>query len=119
MSYFDLKKPCKHCPFRTDIRFYLRTDRIEEICESIIDWQQSFPCHKTTKHDDEGDTIQHNGEMHCAGALIMMEHMEQPNQMMRISERLGAYDRTKLNMDAPVFESADEMIEEYAERNSD
>ena len=119
MSYFGLKKPCKDCPFRTDIMFHLRTDRVEEICESLTLHQQSFHCHKTTKHDEDGETLPHDGESHCAGALIMLEHMEQPNQMMRISERLGGYDRTNLDMKAPVFESADEMIEEYAERNND
>ena len=32
-----------------------------------------------------------------------------PHQMMRICERLGLYDRTKLNMDAPVFGSLAEV----------
>jgi hypothetical protein len=48
---------------------------------------------------------------HCAGALILMEHADSPSQMMRICERLGMYDRTKVNMDAPVFHSFDEMAE--------
>lgn len=48
---------------------------------------------------------------HCAGALILLEKMEQPNQMMRWMERIGAYDRTKLDMDAPVFGDTEEFIE--------
>jgi hypothetical protein len=39
---------------------------------------------------------------HCAGALIFLEKREEPHQMMRICERLGMYDRTKLNMNANV-----------------
>jgi len=30
---------------------------------------------------------------------------------MRIAERIGIYDRTKINMNAPIFDSFDEMIE--------
>ena len=40
----------------------------------------------------------------------MLEHNQEPNQMMRIMERLGFYDRTKLDMDAPVFKSYDEFV---------
>lgn len=31
--------------------------------------------------------------MHCAGAMIVLEHEERPNQIMRIAERLGFYDQ--------------------------
>ena len=48
---------------------------------------------------------------HCAGALIFLEAQEQPNQMMRIAERLGLYDRRKLDMESPVFDDADAMAD--------
>lgn len=114
---FTLTKPCKDCPFRTDNGFILRNDRVEEICESLEVFQQSFPCHKTTQHDDDGETIPQDGEIHCAGALIMLEHMQAPNQMMRIAERLGMYDRRTLDMEAPVFSNTDEMMDAYRVRN--
>jgi hypothetical protein len=41
---------------------------------------------------------------HCAGALIFLEKLDSPHQMMRICERIGYYDRTKLDMTAPVVE---------------
>lgn len=41
----------------------------------------------------------------------MLEKMQQPHQMMRIAERLGMYDHTKLNMSAPVYDDVDEMAE--------
>lgn len=50
-------------------------------------------------------------EQHCAGAMIILERLERPNQMMRICERLGLYDRRKLKMDAPVFEDFDAFVE--------
>ena len=40
-----------------------------------------------------------------------MEKTGQPNQMMRISERLGLYDYRSMNMEAPVYGSLDEWVE--------
>jgi len=48
--------------------------------------------------------------VHCAGALILLEKLEQPSQMMRIAERLRMYDARQLDMDAPVFESFEDMV---------
>jgi hypothetical protein len=66
----------------------------------------AFPCHKTADavEDDDGGTQFEANEnsQACAGALMFNEKRGQSNQMMRISERLGFYDHTKLNMDADV-----------------
>jgi hypothetical protein len=114
---FDLIRPCPRCPFRSDIRPFLRPDRAEEIGDAITQGQQTFTCHETTVpcDDEDGEAF---GEMqdgpkaqHCAGALILLEKLEQPNQMMRWMERLGQYDRTKLDMDAPVFDDIEQFIE--------
>lgn len=112
---YDLTKPCKDCPFRTDcLKGWLGEDRAAEIAESITDLQQSFPCHKTTTADNEGERVRTDAEQHCAGALILLEKIERPNQMMRICERIGMYDRTKLDMTAPVFDDADAFVEHHA-----
>lgn len=102
---FNLRKPCKDCPFLIDRRFSLHPRRVDEIGRALVREQKTFACHKTVKHDDDGRAISHKDEEHCAGALIMLERMERPNQMMRISERLGFYDRTKLDMSAKIFSS--------------
>jgi hypothetical protein len=116
---FDLTAPCKDCPFRTDITFYLDTERVEGICDSLTEGA-TFSCHKTNSFDDDnGEAIETKKTQHCAGALIMLEKMEQPNQMMRIMERVGEYDRTKLKMDAPVFDDAHAMLCHFAELNGD
>lgn len=118
---FTLRKPCKNCPFRTDITFHLTVERAEEIAHAVTDGDQTFACHKTTidVEDDEGESEMVAGDttQHCGGVLIMLEKMEQPNQMMRIAERIGLYDRTKLDMDAPVFEDTDEFIEQMETNN--
>lgn len=115
---FDLVRPCANCPFRTDVRPYLRRGRVLEIRRALLDRDQTFSCHKTvdwTREEDEEDdgrpAARHcrNDEQHCAGALILLEKLDQPNQLMRIMERLGVYDRRRLDMAAPVFGSFEDM----------
>lgn len=107
-----MKTPCPHCPFRTDIRGYLRPERMEEIIDALLDGG-TFTCHKTTVPDEEDGMVDGPNAQHCAGALIFLEHQERPNQMMRIAERLGFYDRTKLDMEAPVPDCEYELIEHH------
>lgn len=109
MSQYKLTTPCDNCPFRTDVKPYLTSDRVDEIGDSLA--RSTFPCHKTTEFDDEGEAHETDKTQHCAGALIMLEKMGQPSQMMRIAERIGIYDRRKLNMDAPVFDDIGEMMD--------
>lgn len=116
-KYFNLKSPCKDCPFRTDINFHLDTERVVEITNALV-CGQSFACHKTTIHDDDGESVRHDGEMHCAGAMIMLEKMGLPNQIMRIGERIGMYDAQAISMDAPVFPTAQAMVNEFKRRNT-
>lgn len=105
---FGLTTPCSNCPFRSDGQGVpLRRARVREIAASLV--RCSFPCHKTTdaeRRDAELDEpLDLSNTMHCAGALILLEKLQRPSQMMRIAERLGLYDRRKLDMQAPVFRS--------------
>lgn len=102
---FALKRPCGDCPFRSDRPAFLDRDRAQEIADSL-EADASFHCHKTLDYDTEdGSGEVTDSSKHCAGALIILEREESPNQMMRIGERLGMYDRDLLDMDAPVHES--------------
>ena len=105
---FDMRAPCKDCPFRSDRPGYLTAGRVQEIIYGMILRQATFSCHKTNEFDD-GGTRETKDTQHCAGALIFLERLNRPNQMMRWMERLGAYDRTKLDMDAPVFRTPAQM----------
>lgn len=113
---FDLIRPCTHCPFRADHPGYLTSARAEEIAYALLGGA-TFACHATVQYDEnddgEGEAVETNKSQHCAGALIFLELQEQPNQMMRWMERIGYYDRRKLDMGAPVFEDADEFIEHH------
>lgn len=116
---FEMTTPCADCPFRTDVKGYLRADRVREIRDSLLRDQGTFTCHKTTIPDPHDDSRRTDGKnaQHCAGAMILLEKMNSPNQMMRIAERVQAYDRSKLAMDAPVFDSFTDMA--AAQRDGD
>ena len=75
---FNLKRPCANCPFRTDIRPFLRRDQAQQIADSLLDQQQTFACHKTVDYSEDPAGRVPDDAQHCAGALIMLEHMEQP-----------------------------------------
>jgi len=115
---FVLKKPCKSCPFRTDVSPYLNRARAQEIAASLE--HHSFPCHKTVDHDavdcehEEGQWVGWRDKwQHCAGAEIMREKMDRPGDMLQISQRLGLRDPSRLRMDSPVFADEQDFIDHH------
>ena len=114
---YTLRRPCKNCPFRSDIHPYLGERRAREIGEGVLNDNGSFSCHEHNvwDEDDQGRAFISEEKYHCAGALIFLEKQDRPHQMMRIAERIGMYDRTKLDMDAPVCGSLDEFIDRHRE----
>lgn len=98
---YDLTTPCSSCPFLESMKHGFSIRRLHEFASG------SFPCHKTADEveDNHGDGTEFRPNAkskHCAGALIFLEKRDAPNQMMRIAERLGMYDRSKLNKKAKV-----------------
>lgn len=114
---FDLKKPCADCPFRTDcIPGWLGQARAEEIADALLGPPgKTFACHKTTRHGDEGQHEQHSGEQHCAGALLLVEAVGFPNQMLQVAERLGVRDPAVLDRSAArlVFEDRESFMRHH------
>lgn len=95
---YNMTEPCDACPFLkgSPLNKTLPKGRLLEFASG------EFACHKACEERD-GDLVAKNDKTpHCAGALIFNEKRNTPTQMMRIAERLGMYDRTKLNMKAPV-----------------
>lgn len=111
---YDLTKPCKDCPFLNEKlgMFFSSGERAQDIVDGVREGM--FPCHKTTTWDEdsEGETVQVRTPttQACAGAMIALEHGGEPNQMMRIAERVGFYDATKLDMDSPSCTDLDEWV---------
>lgn len=110
---YNLTQPCELCPFRNDDgNLSVHPRRLQEMASG------EFCCHKTGRVNDESGDIEPNeNSQHCAGLLIMLEKMNQPHQMMRICERLGFYDHTKLKMNAPVFSSFAEVRAKFRKSN--
>jgi hypothetical protein len=68
------KKPCKHCPFRSDVKPFLHPERAEELAYHTQNPYNSFPCHKTTEYDEEsedGDMMVTEQSKECAGFLTL------------------------------------------------
>ncbi|KZX80561.1 hypothetical protein A3715_17080 [Oleiphilus sp. HI0009] len=80
--------------------------------QDIVFSDGSFACHKTVDYSDESEGRVKEKSEHCAELLIMQEKMKAPNQTTRIAERLGLYDHKKLNMDAPVYDSVNDYLNE-------
>jgi hypothetical protein len=72
-----MKKMCSDCPFgpskaQRHMRNSLKPGRFGEICQSV--WQGAyFPCHKTTKFDDNDERIVGPHEKWCKGAVEFVE----------------------------------------------
>jgi hypothetical protein len=111
---FDLKTPCKNCPFRTDetaIRFQCR-ERAEEIEE--LAYRRGFPCHLSADIDeDAGYEFARDGKtQHCAGALLMYLH-EGESSTPGTGNNEDLFERLAERMDfhAPVFQSIDDFLD--------
>lgn len=119
---FDLKKPCKDCPFRNDKphqKGWLGEQRADEIYQSLLDGG-NFPCHKTHDYTDDDDREFKHQDSHqfCAGALIMLnkEHNTLQSQALRMAIRLGLYNPNDLDVSSPVFENGVQFIKYHGEQ---
>jgi hypothetical protein len=93
---YTMTTPCAECPFLKENRLGFTLSRLKQHASG------EFGCHKACEVDEDGVFRADDRTPHCAGALIFLEKRDQSHQMMRIAERLGLYDRTKLNMKAPI-----------------
>jgi hypothetical protein len=71
-----VKKPCKSCPFRNDVRPFLHPDRAYEIASASENKYNDFPCHNsfefTDDEDYDGEAIADMSQAKtCAGFLTM------------------------------------------------
>jgi hypothetical protein len=67
--------PCKHCPFKRDVRPFLHPERAYDIACNAESRHGTFPCHKTTQEDEsewgEGEMAIVETTKECAGHLCM------------------------------------------------
>jgi hypothetical protein len=101
---WNMPAPCADCPFLRDGGIRLRRSRVKEIAGFALgNPGAGFACHKTTGNEAKA--------RQCAGALIFAEKHGHANQIMRIMERLGAYDARELE---PHFDRVFDDVDEWA-----
>lgn len=114
---YDLKKPCKNCPFRTDETriTFASAERAEDIAEQA--YRRGFPCHLSAVHEEEteyspGGFVPGENTQHCAGALIMfMRQGETAWPGVDNDEDLVERLWDQLNVwTSPVFDSEEDFI---------
>jgi hypothetical protein len=119
---YALRKPCAKCPFRTDVQPYLSFERAKEIAAGLRD-HGSFFCHRTVDYDDQDEDadeyVTQGTEQQCAGATILQENDGGLGQLLRIAERIGIYDRSRMDLDAPVYTSIDDWVGSYRPETGD
>ena len=114
---YDLKTPCKNCPFRSDataIRFSC-AERAEEIEDQA--YRNGFPCHLSAEYreDDYGEEDGYHAtdeSQHCIGYIIMMMNEGQESAWPGIGNDEKLIERLYAQVDlrAPVFGSTDEFV---------
>lgn len=76
-----IKTPCKHCPYRNDVKPFLHPERGEQLAYIAQNQYNEFFCHKTTEYDEdavdhetgnEGKMVATQQSKLCAGFLTLM-----------------------------------------------
>src|SRR5271157_953380 len=123
---FDLKTPCRNCPFRSDetgIRFSCR-ERAQEIEESA--YRNGFPCHLSaveveyvcTWDGESGGFVAVESTQHCVGYIILQLKDGGGSTWPGIGndEDLLARLESQVDLDAPVFADVDEYLAANGEK---
>ena len=95
-SEWRMSQPCENCPFAASgaglqLRRSLAPGRWREILAGLRRGE-TFNCHKTTEHDDDGEWIVGTG-LYCAGALEWQEAHDCTSNYARVADRLHAFTR--------------------------
>ena len=93
---FDLKRPCKTCPFKrgNGNTFMLAPKRLDAIFEAV-----AFQCHSTVDYDQFDDPILRAGRkpQQCVGLMAILHREGEPNQIMQVAQRLIGFDAGALD----------------------
>lgn len=102
---YALKKPCANCPFLKDEQaaISLAPGRRDGILEELLSGETTgFACHKSVyskkggtwvENEETGEEVYEasNNEQQCAGAMIALEKLKRPTNLMTIMGRIGVY----------------------------
>ena len=108
---FDLKRPCKTCPFRRGGLIGLHPDRLREILRA-----PAFQCHGTVLYGagpGGEDLKNHDKTQQCAGLIAFLHLQGRANQITQVAQRLAGYDPGEIDA-SEVYTSEEELMEEHA-----
>ena len=119
---YDLRRPCKNCPFRSDetrITFASR-ERAAEIEESA--YRNGFPCHLSAELQmigpDEEGYVAGDDTQYCAGhAIFEIQAGGFGSPWPGIDNDEELYDRlaARVDLSAPVFRSVEDFLDANTE----
>jgi hypothetical protein len=109
---FKIKHPCELCPFRKDVRPFLR--RAQSIAEQMEDDHFWFACHETTGVKS-GRRVRPAKQSHCAGLMGVLWKMKRPNIAMRLALMYKMITVKQLNSIQNVFNSLNEFKNHHDE----
>ncbi len=103
---FDLRRPCKDCPFRKDNggNFQLGEMRVREITDAV-----AFQCHKTVVYGDGKNFDRGDNPQQCAGLMALLHKEGRPNAIMQVAKRLNCFDASVID-GSQVYNSVKEAI---------
>ena len=106
VTYY-MKQPCKHCPFRRDVKPFLTPERGEELAYHAQSPYNSFPCHKTTVSDEE-----YGGEGY---EMVVTENSKECAGFITLQINSGMSCPDGFTPSEDVYGDTDEMIYAYLE----
>jgi hypothetical protein len=111
---FDLKRPCKNCPFRKGVgeTFQLSPARLREIKHG-----PAFQCHKTVDYSEWDDPEKRAGDrpQQCAGLMAVLAREGATNTIMQVAERFGHLDLRTLDPNNEAYETWASVLEAHGE----
>jgi hypothetical protein len=109
------QKPCKDCPFRSEVSFYLGEDRASQIVNDVILGDSAFHCHKTIIYGDDDEIVRSGNEKPCIGALLAIAKERgdsRANLWARLGSLIGQIDIENLDHSVAVH-SPQEFIDAH------
>lgn len=105
---WKIKRPCEHCPFRRDVRPFLRGSFARQLASLLARDMNWFACHETTGATT-GQRITAARQSHCMGAAIVLYRDGQMNLPTRLALYMNMITMDDLDRPAPVFNTLEEF----------
>lgn len=113
---FDLKKPCKDCPFRADAPYHEGVLKDIPKLHSLVEkGQMAHSCHMTDPRSDSEHGKRYKGPVqHCAGLLLMMKNdVELLGQYQMGAWEDGRWKPMEMCTKTAVFKNLGQMLKHY------